>query len=232
MKRDKQSIEKIISRQNSDELAREYSKHNMLVIDQFLPPELVKEVFLPEVEKCTQYIHRAYIPKFKKSGSVSYNLVKEHAPSLADLYHSEEMRKFISNIVGREVVICPPEDPHAAALYNYTEPGDYIGVHYDRSFYKGSRFTVLLGLIQESENSKLVCYPGATKLNQRKNPTPIATKPGTLVVFDDKLWHEVTPLGKNERRVILTLEFLTDQRMSIFSRFISNLKDRLLYFGK
>ena len=56
--------------------------------------------------------------------------------------------------------------------------------------------------------------------------------PGTLVIFDgDSLWHEVTPLAENERRVILTMEFVTDNRMTPLNRFVSHLKDRILYFG-
>ena len=59
------------------------------------------------------------------------------------------------------------------------------------------------------------------------------THPGTFVIFDgDSLWHEVTPLGKNEKRVVLTMEYVTDNRMTKLNRFVSHLKDRLLYFGK
>ena len=59
------------------------------------------------------------------------------------------------------------------------------------------------------------------------------THPGTLVVFyGDVLWHEVTPLAENEKRVILTMEYVTDPRMSWCNQFISNFKDKLLYFGK
>ena len=105
-------------------------------------------------------------------------------------------------------------------------------MHYDKSFYRGHRYTVLLGMIQDSIASKLVCYPGSTKLNRRKNPMAVYTHPGTLVIFDgDSLWHEVTPLAENERGVILTMEFVTDNRMTPLNRFVSHLKDRILYFG-
>ena len=61
----------------------------------------------------------------------------------------------------------------------------------------------------------------------------VLTHPGTLVIFNgDSLWHEVTPLGENEKRVILTMEFVTDNKMTRWNRFISHTKDRFLYFGK
>ena len=41
--------------------------------------------------------------------------------------------------------LCPDEDPHACALYFYTEAGDHMGYHYDTSYYTGARYTVLFG---------------------------------------------------------------------------------------
>lgn len=226
-------IEDVVQEFDVNQLAEKFAPDQMLVIKNFLPENFVAKQYLPEVENCTPFIHRVRVPGFKKSGSVSKSLLKQHAPNLYGLYHSPQFLKFIEQIVGHPLCLSPEDDPHAVALYNYTEPGDHIGVHYDKSFYKGQRYTVLLGMIQDSVESKLVCYPGSTKLNRRQNPIEIYTDPGTLVVFNgDVLWHEVTPLGQQERRVILTMEFLTDARISRFHRWLSNVKDRYLYFGK
>lgn len=210
-----------------------FQQNKFLVIENFIAADYVKAHFLPEIEQCMPSIHRVKVASFKKSGSVSSQLLKKHAPQLFALYHSSAMKYYIEKIVGEPLHCCPEDDPHSVALYCYTEPGDHIGVHYDKSFYRGRRYTVLLGLIQDSVSSKLVCYPGATKLNRRKNPMDVYTHPGTLVVFEgNSLWHEVTPLSDNEKRIILTMEFVTDSRMTIANRFISTMKDRFLYFGK
>lgn len=53
-----------------------------------------------------------------------------------------------------------------------------------------------------------------------------------MVVFNgDKLWHAVTPLGAGERRIILTLQYVTDQRMGPLKKLFSNMKDAFAYFG-
>ena len=213
--------------------ASAYKPNQMLVINNFLDPKYVIDHLVPAVDSCTPYINRVKVPNFKKSGSVSSQNLKIHAPELVSIYQSPIMKEFVEKVVGEPVMLCPEADPHAVALYYYTEPGDHIGVHYDKSFYKGKRYTVLLGLVQDSTQSKLVCYPGANKLNRRKNPMDVLTHPGTLVIFNgDSLWHEVTPLGENEKRVILTMEFVTDNKMTRWNRFISHTKDRFLYFGK
>lgn len=211
----------------------EYLQHKLLVIPEFITPDFVSRHFLPEVEKSLHCVHRVNVPKFKTSGSVSSHHLKMHAPNIYALYQSHNMKQFVETVVGEPLFLSPEHDPHAVALYHYTQPGDHIGVHYDKSFYRGRRYTVLLGLIQQSVGSKLVCYLGANKLNRRKNPMNVYTHPGTLVLFEgNALWHEVTPLSNNERRVILTMEYVTDQRMSPINRLVSHIKDRLLYFGK
>ncbi|MEH2230498.1 MAG: hypothetical protein V7K71_12770 [Nostoc sp.] len=54
----------------------------------------------------------------------------------------------------------------------------------------------------------------------------LSLTPGTLVLFNgDKRYHRVTPVGKNEQRIILTLEYVTDTRMGMLKRFVSNMKD-------
>lgn len=211
----------------------QYRQHQLLVIKDFLPPEFVIQYFVPEVENCVKYIHRVNIPGFKKSGSVSYQNIKKHANNLYALYKLREMKKFIESIVEVKLIESPDEDQHAAALYYYTETGDRINKHYDKSFYKGGRYTVLLGIVQDSIQSNLICYPGATKRLPKDNPLVVTTHPGTLVLFNgDILWHEVSPLGENERRIILTMEYITNSRISFLNRLIMNFKDRLLYFGK
>jgi hypothetical protein len=56
--------------------------------------------------------------------------------------------------------------------------------------------------------------------------------PGTVALFNgDKLWHAVTPLSKGEERIILTLQYVTNQEMGPFKKMFPNLKDAFTYFG-
>ena len=218
-----------ISTFDTQSLAKQFARHQLLVMDNFLPQEFVLQHYVPEIEQCNSRINRVYVAGFKKSGSVSAQLLKHHGPKLHHLYHNDAMQQFIAHVVRQSLFLCPEVDPHAVALYYYTEQGDHIGFHYDKSFYRGKRYTVLLGLVQDSVHSNLICYPEG----KHSQPLTVVTKPGTLVMFNgDVLWHKVSPLGENERRVILTLEYVTDTRMSVINKYISNFKDRFLYFGK
>ena len=60
----------------------------------------------------------------------------------------------------------------------------------------------------------------------------LAMAPGDLVIFNgDKLWHAVTPLGEQEERIVLTMEYVTNPDMGPLKRLYSNLKDSFAYFG-
>ncbi|WP_447977917.1 2OG-Fe(II) oxygenase [Candidatus Nitrospira bockiana] len=227
------AIQQSIARLDFEQVRGDYWEQNEFVcVPRFLPPSVVLEHFVPSVEALKPQLNRNYIPGHKKGGSVSYfTLRKEHAPFLA-LYRSPAFMDFVSRLVGAPLMPCPDTDPHACALYYYTEPGDHIGFHYDTSYYKGARYTILLGLVDRSPSCKLVCQLYKDDPSRPTRQLELATKPGTMVIFNgDKLWHAVTPLGDGEERVVLTLEYVTNQEMGAFKRLYSNLKDAFGYFG-
>ncbi len=186
---------------------------------------------LAEADVCRAHINRNYVPGKKKGGSVSYFDVRRHAPSIHALYHSREFIDWLAALTGESLLTCPESDPHACALYYYTEEGDHIGWHYDTSFYRGKRFTVLLGLVQRSR-SELVARLYHRSGTRAAEELRIATRPGTLVVFNgDNCWHMVTPSGAQEDRVVLSMEYVTDRHMGFAQRLVSNVKDAVGYFG-
>ncbi len=208
-----------------------WEQHEFLVLDR-LVPQAVTDRLIAEAEKVRPFVHRNYIPKHKKGGSVSSYILRREAPDTMAFYRSDSLRRFLSRLTEATLLPCPEEDPHACALYYYTEPGDHIGFHYDTSYYKGARYTVLIGLVERSVQCRLVArlYKGSRSQEIREVRIPM--DPGTVVVFNgDKLWHAVTPLGEREERIVLTLQYVTNQDMGRFKRMFSNMKDAFAYFG-
>jgi hypothetical protein len=186
---------------------------------------------IAEANALRDKINRNYVPRIKKGGSVSYYDVSKRAPQIRALYHSPELIAWLSELTGEKLLTCPENDPHACALYYYTEAGDHIGYHFDTSFYRGKRFTVLIGLVQRSA-SELVCQLYHHDKTRETVELRLKTDPGTLVVFNgDKLWHCVTPSAEGDDRVVLSLEYVTDRSMGFLPRLVSNVKDAVAYFG-
>ena len=226
-----QQVTDLVSGVNRDEWSRLYWEQGEFLAWECLMPKSLIEEFMGEVDGVRQKINRNFIPKHKKGGSVSYYLLQESAPAILSLYRNAEWMRLLSHIVGVPLLLCPNEDPHACALYFYTEPGDHIGYHYDTSYYKGARYTVLIGLRDQS-SSQLLCRLHTKESGREEEELSMATKPGTFILFNgDKLYHAVSPLAEGEERIVLTLQYVTDPAMSFTHRWFSNMKDAVGYFG-
>lgn len=227
------AVAQAVAALDEERLSREYwSQNEFVVIKQFLPRTFVEETLVPLAQDMKADLNRNYIPGHKKGGSVSYYTVQEKGPAFLELYRSDSFKTFLSRLTEAPLTCCPDNDPHSCALYYYTEPGDHIGFHYDTSYYKGARYTILMGLVDRSIQCKLVCDLFKDHPSHPVRHVELITEPGDLVIFNgDKLWHAVTPLGEGEERISLTMEYVTDPDMGTFKRLYSNLKDSFAYFG-
>jgi hypothetical protein len=201
-----------------------------LHVRDFLAPEITAQL-VAAVEAAKTSVNRNYLPGHKQGGSVSRHTIDSLAPFIAELYRSPALIGWLERLSGERLQVSPPEDPHAYALYFYTRPGDHIGWHYDTSYYAGRRYTLLLGVVDQSscrlDYELHTREPGVAVV-----PGSLQIPPGGLVFFDgDKLRHRITPLAAGETRVSLTFEYVTDPAMHPWRRVISNMKDAVAYFG-
>ncbi|MBI4401253.1 MAG: 2OG-Fe(II) oxygenase [Nitrospirae bacterium] len=228
-----EAVEQAVAALDFERLRKEYwDQDEFVFLGGFLPRSVVEETLVPQVQRLKPELNRNFIPGHKKGGSVSYYTVREKAPEFMELYRSPVFIDFLSRLVNARLMLCPEHDPHSCALYYYTEPGDHIGFHYDTSYYKGARYTILMGLVDKSEHCCLVCQLYKDDPTRETKELSLVTKPGDVVIFNgDKLWHAVTPLGEGEERVALTMEYVTNPEMGPFKRIYSNLKDAFGYFG-
>jgi alkylated DNA repair dioxygenase AlkB len=212
-------------------LRRKYSEQDeFVIVDDFLPPEMISR-WEVEIETLKPHVHRNYLPGHKKGGSVAYNTVNALAPSITGFYHSAPLLGFLRRVVGAEVKECPPNDPHRCALYAYTEEGDHMGWHYDTSYYKDRRWTVLVGFKDES-SSRLLCLLHTRNPGRDVVKLELQIKPGMLVIFNgDKVYHAVSALKEGESRHVVSMQYVTSSEMNPFMRFVSNMKDAVAYFG-
>jgi len=212
-------------------LRAEYLRQGTFVyVEKFLPPEVTARL-IDAVAAVSSSVNRNYLPGHKQGGSVSRHTIDAQVPIIAEIYRSAALRSWLDDLTGERLQLSPPDDPHAYALYFYTRAGDHIGWHYDTSYYAGRRYTLLLGVIDNS--SCRLDY----ELHTREKGASIVSgsvkiAPGGLVLFDgDALRHRISPAREGETRISLTFEYVTDPRMHPWWRLISNMKDAFAYFG-
>jgi hypothetical protein len=213
------------------QLHREYMAHDeFVVVPEFLPPETLVG-WQKELTALLPHVHRNYIPKHKKGGSVAFDVVDRVAPSITGFYRSSTFLRFLQEVAGAAMKECPEEDQHRCAMYAYTEEGDHIGWHYDTSYYKDRRWTALVGL-EDQSSSKLLCHLHTRNSGHAVEKLEIKLQPGMLVLFNgDKVHHAVTPVAAGERRYVVSMQYVTNGAMNPFMRFVSNMKDSIAYFG-
>jgi hypothetical protein len=209
----------------------EYVRQGSFVyVENFLPADITARL-IEGVAAVSDSVNRNYLPGHKQGGSVSRHTIDRQVPEIAELYRSAALRRWLDDLTGERLQLSPPDDPHAYALYFYTRGGDHIGWHYDTSYYAGRRYTLLLGVIDDS--SCRLDY----ELHTRQKGASIVSgslkiPPGGLVLFDgDALRHRISPSREGETRISLTFEYVTDPRMHPWWRLISNMKDAFAYFG-
>ncbi|MDB6087690.1 MAG: 2OG-Fe(II) oxygenase [Gammaproteobacteria bacterium] len=212
-------------------LSREFVEQGrFLYLSDFLSADVTAQL-IAAVAAVKAEVNRNYLPGHKQGGSVSRHTLDQLAPFIAELYRSPALIGWLSELSDERLQVSPADDPHAYALYFYTRPGDHIGWHYDTSYYAGRRYTLLLGVIDESS-----CRLDYELHTREKGVATVSGSvqipPGGLVFFDgDRLRHRISPLGAGEVRVSLTFEYLTDPKMHFGWRLISNMKDAFGYFG-
>ncbi|WP_028224300.1 HalD/BesD family halogenase [Paraburkholderia ferrariae] len=203
---------------------------SFLYLSEFLPADATQRL-IDAANALIPEVNRNYLPGHKAGGSVSRHTIDRLAPYIAELYRSPKLIAWLEKITGDRLQLSPEDDPHAYALYYYMRAGDHIGWHYDTSYYDGRRYTMLLGVIDDS--SCRLDYELHTRDESKPDqPGSVQYPPGSLVLFDgDKLRHRVTPSAEGEFRVSLTFEYVTNPNMRPWRRFISNMKDAIAYFG-
>ncbi|MCO5051260.1 MAG: 2OG-Fe(II) oxygenase [Verrucomicrobiae bacterium] len=207
-----------------------YDQDEFLILDNFLPPEIMAQ-WDAQLSALRPRLHRSFIPKHKKGGSVAYDTVCELAPAMNAVYQSPALLGLLKNITDAEMKECPDSDLHRCALYAYTEEGDHIGWHYDTSYYKDRRWTLLVGF-RDNSSARLVCKLHTKNPGHKPEELSLQVPSGTLVLFNgDKVYHAVTPTKANEERFMVSMQYVTSGEMNPFMRFVSNMKDSIAYFG-
>ncbi len=225
------SLARCLSQLTPERLRPSFEQQGAFIfLPEFLPPEITAQL-IAAVDAVTPAINRNYLPGHKQGGSVSRHTIDRLAPVIAELYRAPALLDWLQQLSNERLQLSPPSDPHAYALYFYTRPGDHIGWHYDTSYYAGRRYTLLLGVIDDS-SCRLEYQLHTRNAGATPSAGAIRIPPGGLVFFDgDRLRHRITPLAAGERRVSLTFEYVTDARMSTGWRIVSQMKDAIAYFG-
>ena len=173
---------------------------------------------------------RSFVPTHKKGGTVAYETLIASAPTVVALYHSADLRDFISCLVGVRVFPTPICDQNSLSVLFYDKPGDHIGWHYDHNFYRGRHFTVLIAMTNMGRAADGLSH-AELKARTAGHEIIVNTAPNAAVVFEGaRVHHKVTPILSGERRLMVSMTYCTDPRSRWWQGVSRRIKDTA-FFG-
>lgn len=149
--------------------------------------------------------------------------IMEHSKSIIPFYQVD-LRKTITDLLGFKIHPTELKYQTSCAVLIYEEEGDWINWHYDHNYYDGRFFTVLIPITKE-----LTC----TKFQFKNEDNKIISLDlnNNAVCFEGNfVYHRASKLCANQRRAILSCQFVTSNCMSFINQLRIKLKD-FAYLG-
>jgi len=132
----------------------------------------------------------------------------------------EDLPRRIGAEIGEPVSITQSYLPTTCAVIVYDQEGDFINWHYDVNYFEGRFFTLLVPVTFDDVCTKYTYYDKEGAIKEIDNK-----KDKSILFEGDKVFHMATKLCKGERRVILSMQFATDSKISWYNRALMRIKD-------
>ena len=189
------------------------------IINVSLPDNFVKQLNEVSINKGK----RIEIPK-KHQKNISSSILINEIPDLENFY--KDCASIVSNYIGEEVIPVSPEVQTRMCLVVYEKEGDYIDWHFDTNHYNGRFFTLLVPVTLEP-----TCGNYQYKNNNGEDKDVEISKGQAILFEGDKVFHRGKELCKDQRRVIMSLTYVTNNTMNLWNYSMYKIKE-FGVFGK
>ena len=146
------------------------------------------------------------------------------SPELISFYENDLCKK-ISKVTGLKLYPTSLYYPTSCAIIIYEKEGDWINWHYDYNYYNGRFFTVLIPI-----TNMLTCTKFQFKDGQN-NVINMDLTNNALCFEGNYLYHRASKLCKNQKRIMLSCQYVTDNSISFINKIRIKLKD-YAFIGK
>jgi len=192
------------------------NKINELLSDKTIQKRVSIQIYPENIFNCA-------LPN-KSGTTISTQNINTYCPELINFYQNDLCKK-VSKEIGLKLFPTELNMPTSCAILIYESENDWINWHYDYNYYNGRFFTVLIPI-----TSDLTCTKFEFK-DDNNNITSIDLTTNALCFEGNYLYHRASKLCKNQKRVILSCQYVTDNSMSFINKCRIKLKD-FAYTGK
>ena len=186
-------------------------------------PDRLKQQIMSALPAAQELAVRAYIPGVRAGRTVLTATMVEQLPEVVRWF--QHAAPHISATVGEEVQPTEESLPTSCSLIVYDRAGDGIEWHYDVNYFAGRFFTVLVP-VNANRTCSVYVYRDAHG-HERRIELQSDEYAGQSIVFEGTLvYHKATPLCAGQQRVVLSLQYATDTRLTLWNRLMTFVKDR------
>lgn len=161
----------------------------------------------------------------KKGVTISTNNLIKYAPKLINFYQND-LCELVSKQLKLNLFSTDLNLPTSCALLIYENEGDWINWHYDYNYYNGRFFTLLIPI-----TNNLTCTKFQIKNGNNEIKSIDLTNNNSICFEGNYLYHRASKLCKNEKRVVLSCQYVTDNNINFLNKIRLKLKD-FAYIGK
>ena len=175
----------------------------------------------------TSYVENIWhcaIPN-KKGITISTENIIKLSPKIIEFYQNN-LKKIISELLQIDVYSTDLSLPTSCALLIYENEGDWINWHYDYNYYDGRFFTVLIPITNKKTCTQFQLMDDDGRIQS------FDLINGNSIIFEGHyLYHRASKLCKNQKRVILSCQYVTVNQINVLNRLRVKFKD-FAYTGK
>jgi hypothetical protein len=177
-----------------------------------------------DIETYPETILNCAIPNKKGITISTLNIIK-NAPKLINFYQND-LCKLVSKKLNLHLFPTDLNLPTTCAILIYDNEGDWINWHYDYNYYDGRFFTLLIPI-----TNNLTCTQFQFKNDNNEIKSINLINNNSICFEGNYLYHRATKLCKNEKRIILSCQYVTNNNMSFLNKIRLKFKD-FAYTGK
>jgi len=177
-----------------------------------------------DIQTFPETIFNCALPNKKGITIATSNLIK-YSPNLIHFYKNE-LCKLVSSQLNLKLYSTDLNLPTSCSILIYENEGDWINWHYDYNYYDGRFFTVLIPV-----TNNLTCTEFQFKNDNNEIKSVNLTNNNSICFEGNYLYHRASKLCKNQKRVILSCQYVTNNNINFLNKLRLKLKD-FAYTGK
>ena len=176
------------------------------------------------IETYPENIFNCAMPN-KNGITISTQNIIKYSPQIIN-YYQNQLKNVISQLLNLKLETTNLNMPTSCVILLYQNKGDWINWHYDYNYYNGRFFTVLIPITNEKTCTSFQF------MDDNNNIKNINLTNNNCICFEGNyLYHRATKLCKNQKRAILSCQYVTDNKMSNTNNLRIKIKD-FAYTGK